>query len=80
MEIKNFVDFVTDFEWVMKILDSSETNDQVKISHNCFSLWEKKHLTSCDSFDDMQTMNDLRKKFWAKYKNKSIESHSSYIF
>ena len=39
---KNIVS--SEFEWVIRILDSAESESQMGVVQNCFSVWEKKYM------------------------------------
>jgi len=62
---------VTDFNWVIRILNSSKTKDQLDVAFKCFTLWEEKHLNNSLSTNDANLLNSLRGKFWANFKNKN---------
>jgi len=66
----NLKDTFEDFIWIIKVLDSSTSEDQMECVKNCFYLWEKKHLSQVNSVQDARSLNRLRGYFWAKFKNK----------
>ena len=62
-----------DFDWVIRVLESSETSSQLDCVLNCFKLWETKH---CDNIKDIKSrviIKELKSQFWALFKNKSIK-------
>lgn len=63
---------VYDFEWVLKVINSSENPNHFGVAQKCFHLWEKKHVKPTLSFQDLKTINKLRSNFWAIFKNKSV--------
>jgi len=64
---------LTDFKWVIKILDSSESKDHLETVLKCFNLWENKHVDKTLSSTDKKVITDLRGKFWSKFKNKNTK-------
>lgn len=62
---------ITDFEWIIKILESSEDENHLKVSLKCYLLWDSKYnnvkLKKCES----DTLNRLRPIFWSYYKSKN---------
>jgi hypothetical protein len=42
----NLKDTFEDFIWIIKVLDSSTSEDQMECVKNCFYLWEKKTFIS----------------------------------
>jgi len=75
---KNIVS--SEFEWVIRILDSAESESQMGVVQNCFSVWEKKYMLKKLKADEIIFMNTLKSKYWAKFKNKLFKIGStSYI-
>ena len=37
---------IYDFEWVIRITNSSKTKTQIDVAYKCFNLWELKHVTN----------------------------------
>lgn len=60
----------SEFEWVIRVLDSAETQNQMDVVQNCFSVWEKKHTLKKLNPEETKLINYLRSKYWAKFKNK----------
>ena len=48
---------INDFQWVIKVLDSSESKEHMETTLKCFTLWENKHV------DKSLTTNDKKRKF-----------------
>ena len=63
MDVKNVF---SDFDWVIRVLKSSETSGHLDCVLNCFKLWESKY-----SREDKKTIKYLRLEFWTLFKNKS---------
>jgi hypothetical protein len=68
----------SEFEWVIRILDSAETKSHMDIVQNCFSLWEKKHTFKTLNSEETNFIKNLKLRFWVIFKNKnfSIERNS----
>ena len=56
----------TELNWVIKIVNSVKTKDQLDVALKCFLLWDMKH--SCEPRCEEKSM--LKSKFWSIYKNK----------
>jgi len=61
----------SDFDWVIRVLESSETPGQLDCVLNCFKLWETKHRDKIKDIRSRVIMKELRSQFWALFKNKS---------
>lgn len=61
-----------EFEWVIRVLDSAESEKQMDVVQNCFLVWEKKHSLKKLKADEILFLNSLRSKYWARFKNKSF--------
>lgn len=59
-----------EINWVIKLVNSVESKDQLEVALKCFFLWELKHNLS--EFKNPFTSN-LKGKFWAIYKNKESQ-------
>ena len=70
MKIKNVIN---DFEWVIRILESAETNLQMDCVMNCFNLWEKKYDNEKFSKKELSVINRLHTNYWYLYKNKNYK-------
>lgn len=68
-----FKKIIEDFEWVMKILESAQSEQQMEVVERCFRLWELKHITDRVSVLDMTSINNLRRNFWVSFKNKNFK-------
>jgi hypothetical protein len=68
VETKNIF---SDFDWVIRVLESSETSNQLDCVLNCFKLWETKHCDGIKNLKNRVIIKDLRAQFWALFKNKS---------
>lgn len=64
---------INDFNWVIKILDSSSNKEHMDISLKCFNLWENKHVDKSLSKSDKKVITELKGKFWVKFKKKFIK-------
>jgi hypothetical protein len=61
---------INDFKWVIKLLDSSESEEQMDTTLKCFNLWENKHVDKSPNTKDKKIICELRSSFWSKFKNK----------
>ena len=61
----------SDFDWVIRVLESSETSVQLDCVLNCFKLWETKHSNNIKDIRSRVIMKELKSQFWALFKNKS---------
>ena len=61
----------SDFDWVIRVLESSETSNQLDCVLNCFKLWETKHCDGIENLKNRVITKDLKSQFWALFKNKS---------
>lgn len=68
-----FKKIIEDFEWVMKVLESAQSKNQMEVVEKCFRLWELKHITDRVSVLDMVSINNLRRNFWVSFKNKNVK-------
>lgn len=62
---------LNDFNWVIKLLKSSKSLDQMDTTLKCFNLWENKHVDNSLTTKDKEVISELRCKFWSKFKNKT---------
>jgi hypothetical protein len=59
-----------DFNWVIRVLNSAETNNQLNVANRCFQLWEKKYVNENLTKIEKFFVSNLRSKYWALFKNK----------
>jgi hypothetical protein len=59
-----------DFDWVIRVLNSSETNSQLNVANKCFQLWEKKYVNEKLTKIEKFFVSNLRSKYWALFKTK----------
>jgi hypothetical protein len=62
---------ITDFEWVIKILESSEDENHMKTTLKCFSLWDSKYMNSGLNKLESKILTKLKLNFWTLYKDKN---------
>ena len=62
---------ITDFEWVIKILESSKNENHMRATLKCFSLWESKYNNSNLSKIDSRLLTNLKSDFWSLYNEKN---------
>lgn len=67
----NYTTVINDFNWVIRILNSVDDLNQMKVVSKCFELWESKHIKNGMSKVEKSFINDLRKKYWSLFKNKN---------
>ena len=67
----NIAKAVYDFEWVLRVLESSRDDSHMDCVLKCFYLWEKKY---CDSgtLTEQRVIGKLKGNFWALFKNKNL--------
>lgn len=69
-----------EFEWVIRVLDSAESEKQMEVVQNCFLVWEKKHTLKKLKADEILFINNLRSNYWARFKNKTFSFGSTFNF
>lgn len=62
---------ITDFEWVIKILESSEDENHMETTLKCFSLWDSKYMDSGLTKLESKVLAKLKLNFWTLYKDKN---------
>lgn len=67
----NYSTVINDFNWVIRILNSVDDGNQMKVVSKCFELWELKHIKNGMTKVEKSFVNDLRKKYWSLFKNKN---------
>jgi hypothetical protein len=79
MVTMNITSVINDFKWVIKVLDSSESEEHMDTTLKCFSLWENKHVDKSLTTNDKKLITELKDKFWTKFKNKFTKIGTSNI-
>lgn len=66
---------VTDYQWVIRILESSKDKHHMEVTINCFSLWESNYRNTKLSKSELNVLSELKSNFWSLYndKNRKIE-------
>jgi hypothetical protein len=62
---------ITDFEWVIKILESSKDENHMKATLKCFSLWDSKYNESSLTRFESNMLTTLKLNFWSLYQDKN---------
>lgn len=62
---------ITDFEWVIKVLESSEDENHMETTLKCFSLWDSKYSDSGLTRLESDVLSKLKLNFWSLYKDKN---------
>lgn len=62
---------VTDFEWVLKVLESSEDENHMNCTLKCFQLWESRYFNSNHNMDEKRILGRLCDNFWKIFKRKN---------
>ena len=62
---------IKDFEWVIKILESSEDESHMETTLKCFSLWDSKYSDSGLTRLESDVLDKLKLNFWSLYKDKN---------
>ena len=70
MSFINLTTMVDEFEWVIRVLGSTNKGTQLNTALKCFLLWEKKYSEFCQNKHDKQLFNYAKKVFWKKYEKK----------
>jgi hypothetical protein len=70
MEIMKTLVIISDFKWVMKLLESSKNSEHMNTSLRCFTLWENKYTYHLLMKNDKIVIDHLRNEFWSKFNNK----------
>lgn len=70
MNTMNLNTTIEDFEWVVKILESSKNKAHADVAMKCFILWESKHIGNSLTTSESSLITELRETFWSKFKNK----------
>ena len=68
-----------EFEWVIRVMKSAETKNQLDVVYKCFNLWEQKYISKNITKPELNKINSLRSNFWAMFKNKNIQFESPNI-
>jgi hypothetical protein len=63
----------SDFDWVLRILSSSETISHLEVSNKCFLLWENKYLKKNTKKGEEIMMAYLRSRFLSKLSKKTTK-------
>ena len=63
---------VYEFEWILKVLESSENEKHMDCTLKCFHLWEKKYDETKNTSTEKRVIEKLKGNFWALFKNKII--------
>lgn len=66
----------TEFEWVMKVLESCHTESQLQSALKCFDLWEKKYKVKGNE-NKTNSNYFFSRKFLNKFQLKSDEISES---
>jgi hypothetical protein len=69
----NLRNAITDFMWVVKVLNSSKDGNHLVSSLKCFYLWESKYKRFSPTKSQTDTLDKLKSHFWIQYHNKSNE-------
>jgi uncharacterized protein involved in tolerance to divalent cations len=64
----NIAEAIYDFEWVLRVLESSTDGIHMDCTLKCFYLWEKKH----SNLEEINVITKLKNNFWSLFKNKNI--------
>ena len=69
-KVMNITKANTELSWVIRLVNSVTTKEQLDTSLRCFFLWDLKHKST---FVSNQYKSTLKSKFWAIYKNKESQ-------
>jgi hypothetical protein len=59
-----------ELNWVIKVVKSVKTKEQLDGAFKCFVLWSLKYSNSVDKESYRNYISSLKSKFWSEYKNK----------
>lgn len=62
---------ITDFEWVLKVLESSEDENHMNCTLKCFQLWESRYFNSNPNKYEKRVLTRLCENFWNVFKIKN---------
>ena len=65
----------SEINWVIKLVESVQTKDQLHTALKCYLLWELKHIPKNSNHP---IKFGLKSKFWACYRNKESQFYFSY--
>ena len=68
----NMKSALNDYQWVVRILSSSETKEHLECVEKCFNLWDNKYLSSEITGLEKRFLRRLRNSFWCSYHQKRI--------
>lgn len=68
----NIKSAMTDFTWVIKVLESSENGFHMEASLKCFYFWVSKYKDPDFTNTEEGILRGLKSDFWALFKNKNI--------
>ncbi len=63
-----------EISWVIKMIESVQTKQQLEVVLKCFLLWDLKH-DATHNYNPLKST--LKSKFWAVYKTKETQFLSS---
>ena len=59
-----------ELDWVIKIVNSARTKEQLEMSLKCYGLWMTKFPTEKQKKTEFSAINYLQEKFWSRFKMK----------
>lgn len=66
----NYENVIYEFNWVIRLLNSSETSDQMDVVSRCFQLWENRYVKNKLTKIEKSFISSLRAEYWSLFKNK----------
>jgi hypothetical protein len=70
---------IQDFEWILKVLESSENENHMDCVLKCFQLWEKKYSEFQNASTEKKVIERLKGNFWSLFKNKNTNVRPSIV-
>lgn len=63
--------FISDYQWVERVVSSSNTHQQLSCSRNCFTLLLKKHKSTLDENPNLylKVSKDFNEIYYDKFLN-----------
>jgi hypothetical protein len=68
----NLKDALTNYKWVVKVLESSQTREHLDCAEKCFNLWINNHLETGSNSVENKFLMRLRNNFWSSFHQKRI--------
>ncbi len=68
----NLKEALTNYKWVVKVLESSQTREHLDCAEKCFNLWVINHFETGVNSVEEKLLKRLRNSFWSNFHQKRI--------